>query len=75
MPVLMRFCVGRMSRSLGVCAFTSEFCETKVENFNDAVVTQHDVVRLDVAMNDADAVGRSRARSRPGCRRRALRSE
>ena len=47
-----------MSRFPIVCAFASEFCETEVENFNDAIVPQHDVVRLDVAMNDADAVSR-----------------
>src|ERR1044072_7971352 len=41
---------------VGCFAFASEFCQTKVENFDDAVVTQHDVVGLDVAMNDADAV-------------------
>ena len=41
---------------LQTLSFTSEFCETEVEHFNDAVMTQHDVVGLDVAMNDADAV-------------------
>ena len=40
-------------------AFTREFCETKVENLNNAIVPQHDVVGLDVAMNDANAVGRA----------------
>src|SRR6185503_18689446 len=42
----------------GVFPFASELCETKVENFNDAVAPQHDVVRLDVAMRDADGVRR-----------------
>ena len=54
-------------------AFTSEFRETKVEHFNDAVVTQHDVVRLDVAMNDADSSESRKERWRLECRRRVLR--
>src|SRR5215216_3802885 len=37
-------------------SFATEFGETKVEHFYDAVMTQHDVVRLDVAMDDADGV-------------------
>ena len=39
---------------------TAEFGETKVEHFHDAVVTQHDVVGLDIAMNDADGVSRGK---------------
>src|ERR687892_2098479 len=50
---------GRERVSLSGLAFASEFSETKVENFNAAVAAQHDVVRLDVAMDDPDAVGRS----------------
>ena len=41
-------------------SFTAEFRETKVENFNDAVVPEHDVVGLDVAMDDADVVCRAK---------------
>ena len=37
-------------------AFASEFGETEVENFHDAIAAKHDVVGLDVAMDDADAV-------------------
>src|SRR5215207_6552497 len=44
--------------SLECLAFATEFGETKVEHFHDTVVTQHDVVRLDIAMHDADGVSR-----------------
>src|SRR5262245_11317448 len=36
-----------------------EFCETEIEHFHDAVAAQHDVVGLDVAMDDADGVSRA----------------
>src|SRR5205085_2944050 len=37
-------------------SFSRELGETKVEDFHDAVATQHDVVGLYVAMNDTEAV-------------------
>src|ERR1051325_7719714 len=56
-------CRGREQVGISGFAFTREFGETEVEHFHDPVTPQHDVVGLDVAMNDADAVrGRKRAR-------------
>ncbi len=42
-----------LGRSL---ALRSQFGQTEIEDFNDAVMTQHDVVWLDVAMDDPDGV-------------------
>ena len=33
-----------------------EFCQAEVQDFHDAVLAHHDVLRLDVAMNDAGGV-------------------
>ena len=38
--------------------FAAEFRETEIKHFNDPIVTQHDVVRLDIAMDDTDRVRR-----------------
>src|SRR5262249_41890859 len=55
---------GSVDKSLGwrervsICGFSiaAQFDEAEVEYFHDAIAAQHDVVRRDVTMNDADTV-------------------